>query len=137
MEKGNAKTAIIILVILIILAGGFLGYKIVENKNKNVETANEQNEENNVLITGISKKEEKPIIELSGVRISCVICWIKDRERSFGRTKKRMMKNLEVLEEIKKQGKNLIGTKRDEFVKQNLSAFCDSRQSSLYSIGVR
>ena len=30
------------------------------------------------------------------------------------------MKNLEVLEEIKKQGKNLIGTKRDEFVKQNL-----------------
>ena len=31
-----------------------------------------------------------------------------------------MMKNLEVLEEIKKQGKNLIGTKRDEFVKQNL-----------------
>ena len=40
MEKGNAKTAIIILVILIILAGGFLGYKIVENKNKNVETAN-------------------------------------------------------------------------------------------------
>ena len=29
MEKGNAKTAIIILVILIILAGGFLGYKIV------------------------------------------------------------------------------------------------------------
>ena len=56
MEKGNAKTAIIILVILIILAGGFLGYKIVENKNKNVETANEQNEENNVIITGISKK---------------------------------------------------------------------------------
>ena len=47
MEKGNAKTAIIILVILIILAGGFLGYKIVENKNKNVETANEQNECNN------------------------------------------------------------------------------------------
>ena len=26
----------------------------------------------------------------------------------------------QVLEEIKKQGKNLIGTKRDEFVKQNL-----------------
>ena len=61
MEKGNAKTAIIILVILIILAGGFLGYKIVENKNKNVETANEQNEENNVIITGISKKEEKQV----------------------------------------------------------------------------
>ena len=31
-----------------------------------------------------------------------------------------MMKNLEVLEEIRKQGKNLIETKRDEFVKQNL-----------------
>ena len=30
------------------------------------------------------------------------------------------MKNLEVLEEIRKQGKNLIETKRDEFVKQNL-----------------
>ena len=45
---------------------------------------------------------------------------MKDRERSFGRTKKRMMKNLEVLEEIRKQGKNLIETKRDEFVKQNL-----------------
>ena len=55
MEKGNAKTAIIILVILIILAGGFLGYKIVESKNKNVETANEQNEENDVLITGTSE----------------------------------------------------------------------------------
>ena len=27
-----------------------------------------------------------------------------------------MMKNLEVLEEIRKQGKNLIETKRDEFV---------------------
>ena len=61
MEKGNAKTAIIILVILIILAGGFLGYKIVESKNKNVETANEQNEENDVLITGTSKKEEKQV----------------------------------------------------------------------------
>ena len=31
-----------------------------------------------------------------------------------------MMKNLEVLEEIRKQGTNLIETKRDEFVKQNL-----------------
>ena len=31
-----------------------------------------------------------------------------------------MMKNLEVLEEIRKQGKILIETKRDEFVKQNL-----------------
>ena len=36
MEKGNAKTAIIIIVILIILAVGYLGYKIEENKNKNV-----------------------------------------------------------------------------------------------------
>ena len=67
MEKGNAKTAIIILVILIILAGGFLGYKIVENKNKNVETANEQNEENNVIITGISKKEAKLEMEPSKI----------------------------------------------------------------------
>ena len=33
MDKGRAKPAIIVLVILIILAGGFLGYKIVENKN--------------------------------------------------------------------------------------------------------
>ena len=61
MDKGSAKPAIIVLVILIILAGGFLGYKIVENKNKNLETANEQNSEDDVLVTGISKKEEKQV----------------------------------------------------------------------------
>ena len=61
MDKGSVKPAIIVLVILIILAGGFLGYKIVENKNKNLETANEQNSEDDVLVTGISKKEEKQV----------------------------------------------------------------------------
>ena len=33
MEKGSAKIAIIVLIILILAAGGFLGYKIVQNKN--------------------------------------------------------------------------------------------------------
>lgn len=61
MDKGSVKPAIIVLVILIILAGGFLGYKIIENKNKNLETANEQNSEDDVLVTGISKKEEKQV----------------------------------------------------------------------------
>ena len=61
MDKGSVKLAIIVLVILIILAGGFLGYKIIENKNKNLETANEQNSEDDVLVTGISKKEEKQV----------------------------------------------------------------------------
>ena len=61
MDKGSVKPAIIVLVILIILAGGFLGYKIVENKNKNLETSNEQNSEDDVLVTGISKKEEKQV----------------------------------------------------------------------------
>ena len=61
MDKGSAKPAIIVLVILIILAGGFLGYKIIENKNKNLETANEQNSEDDVLVTGTSKKEEKQV----------------------------------------------------------------------------
>ena len=61
MDKGSVKPAIIVLVILIILSGGFLGYKIIENKNKNLETANEQNSEDDVLVTGISKKEEKQV----------------------------------------------------------------------------
>lgn len=61
MDKGSVKPAIIVLVILIILAGGFLGYKIIENKNKNLETANEQNSEDDVLVTGTSKKEEKQV----------------------------------------------------------------------------
>lgn len=61
MERGNAKIVIVVLVILIILAGGFLGYKIVEKNGKNIETANEQSSDNDVLVTGLSKKEEKQV----------------------------------------------------------------------------
>ena len=38
----------------------------------------------------------------------------------FWEEQQRMMKNFEVLEEVKKQGRNLIESKRDEIVRQSL-----------------
>ena len=61
MEKGSAKIAIIVLIILILAAGGFLGYKIVQNKN--VQTANEENNENDVLVTEIKQEKEIEIFK--------------------------------------------------------------------------
>ncbi len=57
--KRQRRKVIITICYINNLAGGFLGYKIIENKNKNLETANEQNSEDNVLVTGISKKKKK------------------------------------------------------------------------------
>ena len=61
MEKGSAKIAIIVLIILILAAGGFLGYKIVQNKN--VQTANEENNENDVLVAGVKQEKEIEIFK--------------------------------------------------------------------------
>ena len=61
MEKGSAKIAIIVLIILILAAGGFLGYKIVQNKN--VQTANEENNENDALVAGVKQEKEIEIFK--------------------------------------------------------------------------
>jgi len=73
MEKGSAKIAIIVLIILILAAGGFLGYKIVQNKN--VQTANEENNENDVLVTEIKQEKEIEIERKNIAHIKTIYHW--------------------------------------------------------------
>ena len=54
MEKGGVKALIVILVVLVIAAGGVLAYKIVQDKNKVEEPATA---ENNVLVTEVEEKQ--------------------------------------------------------------------------------
>ena len=53
-EKGGTKALFIILIILVIVAGGVLAYKIVKDKD-NEEVAT--NEKKDVLVTAIEEKE--------------------------------------------------------------------------------
>ena len=54
MEKGGVKALIILLVILVIIAGGVLAYKIIKDKDTNTEqVANE----NDVLVANVDKKQ--------------------------------------------------------------------------------
>lgn len=54
MEKGGVKALIIILVILVITAGGVLAYKIIKDKDTNTEqVANE----NDVLVANVEEKQ--------------------------------------------------------------------------------
>lgn len=55
MERGGTKVLIIILVILVILAGGVLAYKIMKTKENTQEEANE----NNTLVGSIEDKNIK------------------------------------------------------------------------------
>ncbi len=56
MEKGGVKILISILVVLMLVAGGVFGYKIIQDKKQTEEVANEP-EENNVLIAEVKQKE--------------------------------------------------------------------------------
>ena len=56
MEKGGVKIWISILVILIIVAGGVFGYKIMQDKKQTAEVGNEP-EENNVLVAEVKQKQ--------------------------------------------------------------------------------
>ena len=56
MEKGGVKILISILVILIIVAGGVIGYKIMQDKQQTTEVGNEP-EENNVLVAEVKQKK--------------------------------------------------------------------------------
>ena len=56
MEKGGVKILISILVILIIVAGGVFGYKIMQDKKQTAEVGNEP-EENNVLVAEVKQKQ--------------------------------------------------------------------------------
>ena len=61
MDKGSAKAGDNSFSDFNYISWWLLGYKIIENKNKNLETANEQNSEDDVLVTGISKKRKKKV----------------------------------------------------------------------------
>ena len=57
MEKGGTKILIFVLVILILVAGGVLGYKIVKDKKENTQTEEQTSEADTVLVTPVQKKE--------------------------------------------------------------------------------
>ena len=54
MEKGGVKALILILVVLVIAAGGVLAYKIVQDKNNTEEPSTE---ENKVLVAEVEEKQ--------------------------------------------------------------------------------
>ena len=56
MKKGGVKILIFILVVLILVAGGMFGYKIMQDKKKTTEVANEP-EENDVLVSEVKQKQ--------------------------------------------------------------------------------
>lgn len=56
MEKGGVKILIFILVVLILVAGGVFGYKIMQDKQQTTDVSNEP-EENNVLVAEVKQKE--------------------------------------------------------------------------------
>ena len=59
MKNKGIKILILVLIILIIVAGGVMAYKIIKDKDKNqiVQEVSENNEEENVLVTEVEKKE--------------------------------------------------------------------------------
>ena len=61
MEKGGVKVLIAILVILIIVAGGVLAYKITKDKNNTETISGEENKE-----TVVAEEEEKTVQIFSG-----------------------------------------------------------------------
>ena len=61
MEKGGVKVLIAILVILIIVAGGVLAYKITKDKNNTETISGEENKE-----TMVAEEEEKTVQIFSG-----------------------------------------------------------------------
>lgn len=56
MKKGKTRILIIVLIILIILAGGILAYKIINDKNKNQETAVEDGNDDVLKVAVEDKK---------------------------------------------------------------------------------
>ncbi len=63
MKWDGTKALIIFFIVFILAAGGFLGYKIVTDKNKNIETGNDS--ESDILVAGVkSQKEEKNEINI-------------------------------------------------------------------------
>ena len=59
MGKHGVRTLIIILVILILAAGGILAYKITRDKKNATQEVSEGQSEDNVLTAGISEKKIK------------------------------------------------------------------------------
>ena len=60
MEKGGVKILITILVILVIVAGGVLAYKIIKDKEEQETSGTE----NNIMIAGLDKEEEKKEVQI-------------------------------------------------------------------------
>lgn len=54
MERGGVKVLITILVILVIVAGGVLAYKITQSKKEETTVSNEDN-----ILVGTAKEEKK------------------------------------------------------------------------------
>lgn len=57
MKSNGTKILIAILVVLIVVAGGIMAYKVVKDKNKNAETVANTSNEENILTAGVEEKK--------------------------------------------------------------------------------